>query len=358
MFTISAKFFILVIMCWSYRGLSLFRIVVMSVFLFCGWTYGLEASLFETAVEQSSDATHDAQSALSNVLIKLAGTPSIQSNTAYKSMLDQAESWVQDYRYSESGGQHWVHYRFDQVAILAQFNNMLIHPWVLPREKTLVLMVLDHDGQTQLENDQSDLPMMQNLEDALVRRGLPFILPKHDADVEVASLWQEDTPLIEKLLSQYLVSQAALVKLAYLPDSRQWRGRLLVHNPLGNVIKSFEHANISQVVDHLVDELLEVTFKASKIIDAVDNESHAVIQVLDVIDYDTLKAIKKRLSQQRKVKSVKVSALSKDSVYFSCNLVGDSGKFIRELMAEPWLHYEGKINQSQKQVVWILRSQL
>lgn len=336
----------------------MFKLFLLTMVCQC---YAVDSFLFEAYVPQTQDELYDQKQALGHVLVKLSGCADCVEGKL-SPLLSYAEAWVDSYHYKKSGdGQvPMTHYRFDQESILSALKKHGVMPWLLLREKTLLIVVLDHDGQTSLITANSTLPIAHQFQSGLNQRALPFVFLNKDVSphANAKDLWKAQAAQVKALASSYQVDQVALIKLVFQPDNRTWQGRMSVTSRLGQRDQMFEQSNLAHVVSSLADGLLTSTYELSKVIDAVDNESLVQINMVGVQSAEQLQAIVHELKSQAKVKSVSLRALRGDTLTLVCDLVGSSSKFMRELLTHPQFSYQAKVSSEHKTPVWVLRWQL
>lgn len=336
------------------------RSCLFSLFLMFFALQGLAVSdaLFEASVVRSQDSHYDQREALSQVLVKLSGH-AYSDHALWTSLLNSAESWVESYRYLDSGGVSFARYRFDQESVLAALQQHGVVPWLLPREKTLIILLLDHDGQTSLITDHSTLPITEQLRSDLQKRALPFtwLNQNKTPSLDAKELWQNNQDQIKSLLKKYQLNQAALIKLVFQPDERAWQGRMSVTNRLGKKDFAFENKKLQSVVSDIADGLLTSTYNLSKIIDAVDNQSRITLKFVGITSELQLQDLQKVLRSFAKVKSIELQGLYESSVTLSCELVGSSSKFMRELLNHSAFSYQAKVTVPKHQPIWVMKLQ-
>lgn len=315
--------------------------------------------LYEDDVVRTQHARYDEKKALEHVFVKLSGNSALKQNKKFVAALQYAEEWVQDYHYYNDPVKNkpMVHYRFDSDSILKTLEKLGVHPWLLEREKTLLILLLDHDGQTSLVTSESTLPFVHHLQAQLHQRGLPFHWVSKDdhTTINVDMLWQGNLASVEKTAVSFGANQIALVKLVFQPDTGSWQAQLLVENRLGKTSSLYEYVNVGEVLEALANGLLEKTYSLSKIMDAVDDESSVTIKLIGVNSQEQWHDLEKKVKSLRKVKAFQLQSLREHAIYFKCELIGGAEKFMRELMVKPWFDFKATVQTPHKKPVWVLQ---
>ncbi|MDZ7735382.1 MAG: DUF2066 domain-containing protein [Gammaproteobacteria bacterium] len=148
-------------------------------------------NLYEAIVPVESQGDTERRQALHKamwqVLVKLTGDSAIVDDERAKSLINEAQSYVQQYRYLESTGDDsvaglrlWT--GFDSAAVNRALQRLGIATWGSERPATLIWLAVDGEGGRQLAGMEQAAQYLDPLTRQAQERGLPLLLPLMDLE--------------------------------------------------------------------------------------------------------------------------------------------------------------------------------
>ncbi|MEM7083610.1 MAG: DUF2066 domain-containing protein [Pseudomonadota bacterium] len=157
-----------------------------------------------------SERTQDAQKAamrqaLAVVMVKVSGSRSIARQANAQLILDDAQGFVQQYRYTPN---NTLLVAFDGRKLQADMRTAGLPVWGADRPATLVWLAIDRgDGERQLMSAADQGEIRTEIETLAAARGIPLVWPLYDstdrAQVEVADVWGGFTDNIVEASRRY-----------------------------------------------------------------------------------------------------------------------------------------------------------
>ncbi|ODS24985.1 hypothetical protein AB835_00315 [Candidatus Endobugula sertula] len=188
------------------------------------------------AIRQQAAAT-----ALSSVIIRVAGNTQVLNNPQIKQALGQASSYLLQYSY-ESTSQtitlagdvrpaRRLLMQFSAAKIQDLFKTVQLAIWPDIRPEVLLWVVADKQGRTLLDGQAEEVMLFK---EAAVERGLPLSIPLLDLtdrqELSVRRLWALDESTIRNASSRY-DSEAVLAGRVIENASGLWRASFIfLHN--------------------------------------------------------------------------------------------------------------------------------
>ena len=173
------------------------------------------SSLYEAIVPVPNQTDTERRQALHKamwqVLVKLTGDTAIVDDSRAKTLINEAQSYVQQYRYlepapsGEPGLRLWV--GFDSAAIDSSLQQQGIATWGKERPATLVWLAVDDGDGRQLAGMEQASQYLDPLSRQARERGLPLLLPLMDLEdttkLDPADIASGSISAIETASSRY-----------------------------------------------------------------------------------------------------------------------------------------------------------
>ncbi|SHF97390.1 hypothetical protein SAMN04487965_3042 [Microbulbifer donghaiensis] len=194
--------------------------------------------LYEVVEAVPSRGTTDRAAAssrgLERVFVRVTGDAAIGSNPQLRPVLQQAQRYVQGFRYSSEDNQLYLHLSFDPQAVSDQVHKLHLPMWPNNRPGTLVWMAVDtlQGGRAALREE--DAPELFAAMDAMaIERGLPVDFPVMDLNdqrnMPLGNLWAQDERAAERAGVRYN-PDATLMGRVLQASGQRWQANwLLIH---------------------------------------------------------------------------------------------------------------------------------
>jgi len=278
---------------------------------------------------------------LKQVLVKVSGYSDISSDQQVNEALVHAREWLQRYHYlnnpGQNGSQQWVWVQFDPHPLNALLKRTKHIAWTTPRSKTLIWFLLDHDGNQQVLKEDDDMPLAKQFDQLLNQRGLPYVFPKMDEHdqwlLQSKALWRLQTKQIMKASSRYHSDQVAVIKMVFQPHDKAWHVAMHVLNRVGEKVIILQNPSLSQLLIQLSDGLLTQTYAAASLIDTLQQQTVAELDVTGINSMEDYQSLMDVLRKQPLVKEISLQGLFAHGVYLKLNIAGSDSHFFRNLMA-------------------------
>ncbi|WP_456408298.1 DUF2066 domain-containing protein [Thiolapillus sp.] len=250
--------------------LSLFFIVFLlqPVQSFAGASlYSVEVPIADTTPEARKASIRQA---FEQVLAKASGHRNLKGRSGMKGLLKQAEDYVQQFRYrsepaEKEGEPHrrWMWVAFEKSAIQKALAKLGLSVWDKGRPEVLLWLAKDVKGRRVLLDPEKDLALVQALNVAAERRGLPLLLPLMDLEdqtaMRVSDVWTADRESIEKASARY--GEQLLLAGRLRQSGGKWKAKWTLFLPnrqqeFSSVSDSMEEA-VSDGIDKTMDWLAD-----------------------------------------------------------------------------------------------------
>ncbi len=206
--------------------------------------YEAEVPVADQGTDQRTEAVHEA---FVQVLVKVTGETGIASDAAAKPLLEDAEHFVQQFRYRQpppsapapasaqapaqdaapAAPQQVLWARFDPAALNRALGKQGLPVWGRARPATLLWLAVEQNGRRELVGANSGTDMEQTLTAEADLRGLPLRLPLLDltdqSHLSASDVWGDFDDNILAASARYQ-TEAVLVGRAY-PAAGGWQGR-------------------------------------------------------------------------------------------------------------------------------------
>ncbi len=310
-----------------------------SVFLFCLLCPGLlvampVGSLYEASVpiaDQSDAQRRQAlPRAMGQVLVKLTGDPDIVDKQRAKPLINDAQSYVQQYRYiepqpdSDEGLRLWT--GFDEDAVNSALQRQGIATWGRERPATLIwLAVEDEDGRQIIGMEQAPAYL-----DPLTRRarerGLPLLLPLMDLEdttrLNPADIASGSVDALREASARYPADVVLAVSLTGLDTGNVSARWTLLSEKAGNDSWNDAAESSAAVLNAGIDRLAETLAKRYAPTTFAGEATQLELTVKAVDDLDDYARAQRYLAGLSSVSQVDVLTVKPGQVVFRVESVG------------------------------------
>lgn len=271
--------------------------------------------------------------ALAQVLVKVTGSQASLETAEAAAMLENPSRYLQQYRYEAvhpvpedpQAARLVLHTEFDGTAIEQRLRAAGLPLWGRERPLTLAWIAFSNDNDRNIVgNDPA--PLVDALQRAAQRRGLPMVLPEMDARdatrVSFMDVWGVyEEPLLEAA-ARY-APDAVLVGGIFKAGNELWAGRWTLLSE-GQRQKRWEASGASPeaIATGAVDALAEYFATEFAVVAASAGASNVIVEVLDVEQLQGYAKIQSYLAGLSVVKDVHLLRVDDDRLRFALELNG------------------------------------
>ncbi|MFK8031171.1 MAG: DUF2066 domain-containing protein [Gammaproteobacteria bacterium] len=318
------------------HNLSLYSRVVFATVLFIAVLSTVPVSLAAPAgnlfaaevpvSERTSEAKEEAtQRALAEVLVKVSGSLSIASEANANLILEDAGSYVQQFRYTSNGT---LLVGFDGRKLQSEMRAAGLPVWGADRPSTLVWLAVDYgDGDRRILGADDQGEIRNEIEGHAAARGVPLVWPLNDstdrATVEATDVWGGFTENITVASRRYGTEGVLVARVSQGPDGPMYgTWDLNIEGDATNWSGNFGDS-INRLADFYAERLSVASSSgpATRVAMSIDGLTSAKAYA------DAISAIEK-LSV---VESVQVAQVSNQRVVLDLTLRGDTTQVSRAL---------------------------
>ncbi|WP_227718171.1 DUF2066 domain-containing protein [Microbulbifer sp. Q7] len=220
------------------RGLVCFALLLAALFVALPASARVMPDLYEVNEAVPSRGTTDRAAAtsrgLERVFVRVTGNQTVGSSPKLAPVLEQAQKYVQGYRYDTVDNQLYVRLTFDPQAVNDLVHQLQLPLWPNNRPGTLVWMAVDtlQGGRDTLR--QEDYPELFGLLDGLaMERGLPLDFPVMDLNdqrnMPLGALWAQDESAAQRAGVRYRPDATLMGRLLQTSGQRWQANWLLIH---------------------------------------------------------------------------------------------------------------------------------
>ncbi len=292
--------------------------------------------LYEVEVsvtDQSEALRREAlQTAFRMVLIKLTGDRQAPGRTALVPLMDQAQNYLQQYRYREvpvvneleSGEvletmetRLWV--KFDEDNLNQLLRNLSVPVWGRERPSTLLWLAVGDESGRRLVGLEEAPEHIQAIEERASQRGITIVNPLLDLDdnaaLRASDIWGGFRQPVFDASSRYH-ADAILTGTIESPVAGIWEGQwtAYIDNQMANWTS--ESDLLVAVLDEGIDKLADILasqFARTPVFSGVNEVS---LSVADVFNTDQYARVLKYLSSLNSVSDVEVMEVNESKIKF------------------------------------------
>ncbi len=300
---------------------------------------------------------------LPQVLVKLTGSPSVPNQWHIETLQGQLQDMVLRYHTINaplaSDTRKWVWIQLDPDRLNKLIDQHKQVPWTTSRPRTLIWFVLDHDGRQDIFGADMRSELVDQLHEALDQRSLVSVFPAMDdkdkAFYQSGALWSFNIPDIRKASRRYHPEQILVVKAVYQPYDAHWHATQLLVSDAINTPMKVDSPSLTQLLVQIADRALAQTYASMALIDSLQQQSSAKMQIVGVSSSDTYHNVLAFLNNHKKVKNVVPYALSADEITVELDLLGASSHFFRQLMASKSIQFLKTTTDVEGNKLWQYR---
>ncbi len=304
--------------------------------------YESEVPVTGQSPQERSEAV---RTALNQVLIKVTGNREIGTDSKIGDLLDNADHYVQQYRYrqvvanpvagipgSTVSEELWVH--FDPTAITRYLSSQQIPVWGKTRSAALLWLAVDQGDQRYIvAGDKAD-DLQQVILQQASRRGVRVFLPLFDLEDQInlsfADVWGNFEQSIEKASQRYQ-ADVVLVGRVYQPQPGTWQGRWTLYEGHNSHSWDVDGADINDVVGQGIDDLADtLAGQFAQVISETVKDS-AVLEVTGVASIDDYARVINYLGALESVAQVQVQQVAGDDLYLQLALLSDPAGVVQHI---------------------------
>lgn len=256
--------------------------VMSAALVLAGPAHAVEVSgLYDTEVAvvstELSDRAPAIKRALSRVLVKVTGDAATASRSEVAGLLEEAQSYVQQFKYREVDGARTpfrLAVSFDDSALNGSLNRLSLPVWGRDRPATLAWIAIEEGGKRYLVGSDQRSLARTTLEQVARQRGVPLILPLLDVadqnSIRVADVTGGFGDSIEAASQRYQPEAILVARTSAVADNfwrADWQlsggGEQITWQTEGENINSVLSRGINGLADRLAQRLATQAVQAA-----------------------------------------------------------------------------------------------
>lgn len=319
-------------------GKSMLRAIFFILTLIIGQTSPLAASLFSSEVVLDSTLPQmeerAKESAFIDVLVRASGQLDLSENTTINKALPRVGEYITRIGYGTVRGKPSLILRFDEKKIRDLLTTAQSYYWGMPRPEVLFWIVEDSQLYRKMLWEQSGSPLIKELKDQGVRRGLPVLTPIGDftdiVSVSIPDLWGGFVGPIGEASARYKPSGIVVAKLKNNRLTWQFFPSALnidTDFPIEGVADGSKIEMFTQMIDEISNYYVE-NFAVNL---GVTNDNAKIIEVSGINSADDFFAVERLLKALNTVAALRLDFIEDDKAIFNINLLAPESMFHNEL---------------------------
>lgn len=310
-----------------------------------------------------------AKEGLESVIVRVSGSAQALGAEGVKEKLKNAIAYVEQFRYLplhdeallEQGKRELLSLSFSPEVVKRILLEAKQPYWPINRPKTLVWLVEDspEDGR-QLVNNQSSATVIEALQGAAKKRGLPLVFPLLDLDDQVAldpdDVWEFDEESLRIASERYNADVILVGRYSTTSRGEIWSTWQFFHTDVARVYDSRADMSAEDAIAILGEEALNplADFLAGRyaIIPTLESQAKLVMQVDNIQgfgDYYTVLAYLKRLAAIARVELV---SIRQDTVLLYLDAESSADKLVSVLALDGKLRPREVVSATNEIPVW------
>lgn len=305
--------------------------------------------LYESEQPVSSQSRTEREAAmgiaLAEVLAKVSGQLDVTNVEAFIPVLDKAQQYVQQYRYSSRRGvatvgnpeppeQQVVWFRFDKKGVDRILRKSNFPVWGRTRPATLVWLAIEQDGGRYMLGSDTLVDIRNVLQREARRRGIILLLPLLDLQdqtaLSFADIWGDFQEAILQASTRYQ-AEAVLVGRMSLSRSDVWFGRWTLYEQDRKLSWLYQGPMAEDVLTAGVAGTLKSLAEKYAQVFTDDNPSRLEISVLNVGSVEDYARVAKYLTSLGQIKSVHPKQINDSSVSFELDIRGNAQGLVQTI---------------------------
>ncbi|KLV06445.1 hypothetical protein ABT56_08660 [Photobacterium aquae] len=282
------------------------------------------------------------QQALEQVLVKVSGQSSVVGNDVIRKALGSSNQYVSQMGYGRLNGQQTLELAFEPARIRSLLSQAKASYWNAQRPSILVWLVQEQNRSRDIIWDQSDNPLLVQLEDNADRRGLPVMMPIGDFEdvtaISIPDLWGGFVQPVAKASLRYQPGAVLIVRARQQGQDQYDLSWQLFTEPADQMdsaqsapvegrLSGTAAGAIQQMTDQIADQL-GARYAIPLGGDTNDQLSVVVGNIHSAEDFFTLERMITHLSSVAAVNAYRIQG---EQVEFSVQLLSTEDVFQREL---------------------------
>lgn len=270
--------------------------------------------------------------ALGQVLVKITGTQAVLDTTEAKELLKSPARYLQQYRY-ESIRPVPMNPEMPRLALRAEFDGSALERevrrarlplWGRERPLTLVWLAMSDNNERQLVGATSSVPVVDALQRAAARRGLPLQLPAMDTEdatrVSFMDVWGVfEEPLLSA--AERYSPDAILSGSVFDAGNGRWAGRWTLLRD-GQRHRWEISGATSEIVATQAMDMLAEHYAAEFAVQSDAVQDRVTLEVTDVSALKDYASVQSYLASLSTVKDVRLVAVDDATLRFELELNG------------------------------------
>jgi hypothetical protein len=283
--------------------------------------------------DQTADIRLDAfEAAFELVLIKVSGSDEAQKNPAILRLAKKSSRYVKQFSYESRPGVDaeggatkllYLSVNFDQQLIEQLLRKYDFPIWGRERPSSLLIINSQSDETIQIVTGDSAPKVVELLDDAALKMGVPTLLPLMDLEdislVDVSDVTARHFNVINNMATRYWPDAVVVGEIVEL-GLDNWQGAWEVR--FADQVFEWRHKASTQkdIIDQLIAHLASVLALEYALEYHQRNEQELLLKVSSMQGISHLILVQKYLGSLNVVESVRVALVSKEEVTFYLKL--------------------------------------
>ena len=321
-----------------HRGFA--RMAALKIFLFFFWialfapataSAAVVEGLFEVDMPILDESKAIRRAALDDGLVEVLIRVSGDSKILEKLKAPSSVNYVQQFGYStqdEDSGSSvtsqrlWV--RYNETKVMNFLRQQTIPIWGERRNQAVIWLAVRDGGQRYILKDGDVSQIKSKVDEALHRRGIPASWPKNDAldqqAVRFADIWAGFAEPLKQASKRYSSGPVISGNMGW--DGRVWKGEWSLF--IGDEIKKWRLSghDYATLIARATDLTADIMGQKYAMLETLDGAQHQqiTVEINQVNSVEAFRRIEKYLASLSAVKSIKLSQVESDRVFFDLTL--------------------------------------
>lgn len=279
--------------------------------------------------------------AFGQVLVKLSGNPTVATVPAVQDAMDDINSYIQSYGYTnqeslDGDTQLLLQVTFDQKAVKQLLRQAGQADWSSNRPLTLLWVQIPDSGNTTILSNTTDAQLVQQVQAAAKMRGVPVLLPA--MDLQDQSFVNNDTDSFNQTLLKQASARygsAAVLAGDIEQDGDQWQGRwllLLNDTPYQWRNKADTQGGLIRLA---INDMVNLMANQLAVTDTKALQTSVTIDVSNVQNLDDYAKVLQAVRHLSPVAGVSIKDMDGSDLLLSVKIVGGEQALADALTSEP-----------------------
>ncbi|TKB44370.1 DUF2066 domain-containing protein [Thalassotalea mangrovi] len=314
-------------------------------------------NLYQGQVSVPSQSAQSRQqavgSAFRQVLVKIAGSESVASNSTLATALRRPDNYLSQYSYTQQDRQIYLLADFDQDKVNLLLQKAEVGIWGKHRPLITVWLVEEQGNQRNIIADSSAETLLEDLKKQAAIYGLPINFPLMDLtdamEVSSADVWGRFQQPLEKASQRYGSEAIAVVRLSdsSLLDNAEKGGNtqlkaidwtLFVNG--NRTAMRYKGSDNEDLIASAVGGIAQSLYQQNSYSVTAQANHSTQIEIVNVDSMAAFKQVKEFLDSLTQVASVQVVSVKGETILFNLSLLSS------EAAVRQALKLEGKLIES------------